>query len=189
MKIRLSKLSLVAAALAWVSSDAMAIICLAKQFETQQTTNYSASNCQYFSGSKQLRVNRSGAIANFSEQGDFNDQLYGHSYIYCPILGDESPNNIQTAQISVSDMNKQHDVVCQMGQSQYTKKGFAAYWGSTAKSTEYGKQVISASKNSLKGYANEMPNAFITCSLPPQDSVDDKASSLTHYAVVRNGSF
>lgn len=166
------------------SFSANAVICLAKQYELPVQNIYSATNCHYFSGSKELRINRSGSLFNYNLQGNYDDQLQGHSFIYCPIILEESGSKIESAQIAVSDLNTSEDIVCQMGQSQYTKNGFAAYWGATAKSQSYGKQHL-VSQNANRTDEISMPNSFITCSLPPQDHKDKQASSLIAYSVKR----
>ncbi len=170
-----------AGSLFFASAHSQAIICMAKQFQLTSQTHYSATNCQYFSGSKALRVGQSGSLYNYDQYGDYNDQMYGHSYIYCPIVASGDAKDIVSADISVSDVNKKHDVVCQMGQSVNTTKGYAAYWGRKTQSTGYGEQTISAN-NAVSEHA-DMKNAFIACSLPPQDEKDKEASSMLAYSV------
>lgn len=168
------------------ASDAFAVICLANNVRSTTQELYLANNCQYFSGSKELRLNRSGALFNYNNSGDYQDQISGNSFIYCPILGDTKANTHMSAEIKVSDLNQQQDVVCQMGKSSYTKNGFAAYWGETARSKQVGEQTITTASQMSK-HASAMPNSFITCSLPPQNNGDQKASSLVAYTVSKQG--
>lgn len=164
------------------SGSSYAVICMANQVDVSPKTLYLANNCQHFSGSKELRLNKSGALFNYNMKGNYSDQLYGSSYIYCPILTDDGDKDVSKAEIKVADLNSRHDVVCQLGKSQYTSSGFSAYWGKLAKSEEVGEQTLVAATTSAEK-SKSMPNSFITCSLPPQDSNDDNASSLVAYSV------
>lgn len=164
------------------SSSASAVICLAKNVQAPPKQLYLANNCRYFSGSKELRLDRSGALFNYNNRGDYHDQLNGNSFIYCPILADALENDNVSAEIKVADLNKQQDVICQMGKSSYTNTGFAAYWGETTRSQSTGVQTLKT-KSRVSSHAKSMPNSFITCSLPPQDNQDQKASSLVAYSV------
>lgn len=182
--MKTSLLHLVSAiAIGTFSTSAGAVICLAKNVQTPAKHYYLANNCQYFSGSKALRLNRTGALFNYNNRGDYNDQLHGSSFIYCPISADsvDAGHNV-SAEIKVTDLNKEHDVICQMGKSSYTNKGFAAYWGETTKSSSVGEQTLKTVSRNASDVIT-MPNSFITCSLPPQDREDQKASSLVAYTV------
>ena len=173
-------------ALLLTSAQAGAVICLANNTQPSPKELYLANNCHYFSGSKELRLDRSGALFNYNNHGDYLDQLSGSSFIYCPILDEKSFNGYLSAEIQVSDLNQQQDVVCQLGKSSYTTTGFAAYWGETASSTEVGSQTLKT-KSLSSAHSKSMPNSFITCSLPPQNNADQKASSLMAYTVSKFG--
>ncbi|BDX06604.1 hypothetical protein [Planctobacterium marinum] len=168
--------------LLFASTQADAIICLANNTQPSPKELYLANNCHYFSGSKELRMDRSGALFNYNNRGDYLDQLSGSSYIYCPILDDKNFDGYLSAEIQVSDLNQQQDVICQLGKSSYTEKGFAAYWGETASSNRVGAQTLKT-KSLAATRSKSMPNSFITCSLPPQNDADQKASSLMAYTV------
>lgn len=170
------------AAVSCLSFSSHAVICMATQAPVSPETMYLANNCQYFSGSKELRLNRSGELYNYNTQGSYNDQMYGQSYIYCPIMSDNANPGVTAAKITVSDVNQHQDVVCQLGSSRYTQKGFSAHWGKLTKSGRYGKQTLVA-ETDTSDVGQHMENNFITCSLPPQDSKDNKASSLIAYSV------
>ena len=182
MKIKQIPITLLTILSSAFVSQAAATICQPYTMEHEKQIHFSATNCHAFSGSKALKTNQSGSLFNVNQEGDYNDNLYGHSYIYCPIT-EQFSDNIQAAEVAVSDASDQHDVVCQLGQTQYTERGFATYWGSKARSTGNGDQVITSHQAQIRKKSNGNTNTFVTCALPPQDIADAKASSLNAYVV------
>lgn len=182
MKMKLLPTALLAVLSGATVSQASATMCQPYTMQQEKQIHFSATNCHAFSGSKALKTNQSGALYNMNQEGDYNDNLYGHSYIYCPITQQFS-DNIHAAEVAVSDASSEHDVVCQLGQTQYTQKGFATYWGSKAKSSGSGNQVITSHKARGEQVKSQNSNTFVTCALPPQDIADAKASSLNAYVI------
>lgn len=163
--------------------NANAIICLPDEPDSRGALQFSAINCSYFAGSKALKFNRNGSLYNFNQEGDYQDQLSGNSFVFCPIVGALDSSDIVATKIAVADLNQKQDVVCQMGQSQYRTTGFSAYWGSTSKSKHTGNQTITTA-NTRPEMRISNSSTFISCSLPPQDNQNENASALMAYTVM-----